>query len=365
LPLTIEQPTFLADPSHRKRVFARAVYNLAAAPKKTSKVTKGLAGHLKYCYGACIKRNRHLPKEELSRKVYNVLDHICNIHENCDVAWCYDLKARERNQVYVPPADHRIDKNTDHESYLQLKNIFDQYASVEMMAYCNHFFDTQTNESLNESIANVAPKNVCYSNSVSLFSRVALVIGCHNLGYSRFFHDVFDEIGMSWTSTMSGYLNKRDKKKEKRKVYQQKFEVKLRRSQQQKKSREEVYKERVDKSYGPGVALTSVPTKKRKAQTETDKTKRSCKCGSTTHQRTTHKDCPLKHGPQLITPLPNMPPTTSQAAAPPPQTPWLSNPPPTTYQAAAPPPQTPWHTSTSATTTAAQNAMDVQPAAKY
>jgi len=150
LPLTIEQPTFLADPSHRKRVFARAVYNLAAAPKKTSKVTKGLAGHLKYCYGACIKRNRHLPKEELSRKVYNVLDHICNIHENCDVAWCYDLKARERNQVYVPPADQRIDKNTDHESYLQLKNIFDQYASVEMMAYCNHFFDTQTNESLNE-----------------------------------------------------------------------------------------------------------------------------------------------------------------------------------------------------------------------
>jgi uncharacterized CHY-type Zn-finger protein len=37
LPLTIEQPTFLADPSHRKRVFARAVYYLAAAPKKQAR----------------------------------------------------------------------------------------------------------------------------------------------------------------------------------------------------------------------------------------------------------------------------------------------------------------------------------------
>jgi len=291
-------------------------------------------------------------------KVYNVLDHICNIHDNCDVAWCYDLKARERNQVYVPPAENQIDKNTDNKIYIQLKNIFDQYASVEMMAYCNHFFDTQTNKSLNESIANVAPKNICYSNSVSLFSRIALVIGCNNLGYSRFFHAVFEELGMSWTSMLSEYLNKRDKKKERRKLYQQKFEVKLRRSKQQKKSREEVYKERVDKSYGPGVALTSVMTKKRKVQTETDKTKRSCKCGSTTHQRTSHKDCPLKDGPQLITPLPsNMP------AVPPAQMPLPSNPPSTTtlptlliHSQPVPPPlavRTPWPSNPSPTTTTA------------
>ena len=88
LPTIIEEPKFLADPSHRKRVFARAIYNLAAAPKKTSKVTKGLAGHMKYCYGACIKRNRHLPAEELSQKVYNILDHVCGKHNGCDAAWC-------------------------------------------------------------------------------------------------------------------------------------------------------------------------------------------------------------------------------------------------------------------------------------
>jgi len=128
-PVTIEEPTFLADPSHQKRVFARAIYKLASAPQKTSKVSKGLAGHLKYCYGACVKRNRHFPKEEFSLKVYNVLEHICRNHDNFDSAWCYNLKAKEKNEVYNAPPEHRI-KTTDQDTYLQLKAIFYQYASV-------------------------------------------------------------------------------------------------------------------------------------------------------------------------------------------------------------------------------------------
>jgi len=129
-PVTIEEPTYLAYPSHQKRVFARAIYKLASAPQKTSKVSKGLAGHLKYCYGACVKRNRHFPKEEFSLKVYNVLEHICRNHDNFDSAWCYNLKAKEKNEVYNAPPEHRI-KTTDQDTYLQLKAIFDQYASVE------------------------------------------------------------------------------------------------------------------------------------------------------------------------------------------------------------------------------------------
>jgi hypothetical protein len=55
LPLNVEEPAFCADPSHRKRVFARAIYNLSNLSMKKSAVLKGLAAHLKYCYGACIK----------------------------------------------------------------------------------------------------------------------------------------------------------------------------------------------------------------------------------------------------------------------------------------------------------------------
>ncbi len=113
LPVNVEEPTFLADPSHRKWVFARAIYNLANAPVKTSNVTKGLAAHLKNCYGACVKHYQHLSAEELSIKVYNILEHVCGCHDMCDESWCYDKKAIQLNVPYNPPADHRIDKNKD------------------------------------------------------------------------------------------------------------------------------------------------------------------------------------------------------------------------------------------------------------
>jgi hypothetical protein len=118
---TVEEPEFLADPSHRKRIFARAIYNLSSAPVKTSRVTKGLAGHLKYCYGACVKRNRHLKAEELSEKVANFLEHVCNNHVSCDAAWCYNVKPKEAGKVYSAPKDHRINKEIDKLTHLQLK----------------------------------------------------------------------------------------------------------------------------------------------------------------------------------------------------------------------------------------------------
>jgi hypothetical protein len=156
LPIAVEEPRFMADPSHRKRVFARSIYNLASTPVKVSKVNKGLAAHLKYCYGACVKGSHHLPASELSNKVYNILEHICGIHDACNVAWCYELTAKEKNKVCNPPKDHRISKE-DLATYQQLKKIFDQYACIDQMAYCNHPFDTQTNESLNTAIALLHP----------------------------------------------------------------------------------------------------------------------------------------------------------------------------------------------------------------
>jgi len=332
----VEQPTFKADPSHRKRVFARAIYQLASAPKKTSNVTKGLASHLKYCYGACVKRNRHLSAEELSNKVTNVLEHICDNHDQCDVAWCYNKQATESGKLYNAPKEHRIDKENDPVTYLQLQKIFEQYANVQQMNYCNHPFDTQTNEALNQAIATVAPKNVCYSSSGSLFSRVAIVIGVHNLGNDSFFQRLLQELSV-FPDGLSEYLRLRDKKKESKRIYRRKFDVKLKRSKQQKRSREEVFRERTDKSYGPGVGLTAgipAPRKENGSNRGEQNNKRSktCKCGSTSHQRTTHRECPLnasqKQQPQqaIVQPppivLPAPTPNALPEATPTPATPW-------------------------------------------
>jgi hypothetical protein len=88
---------------------------------KTSRFTKGLAGHLKYYYGACVKRNHHLTVEELSEKTKNILEHVCNNYKNCDAAWCYNVKAKEADKVCSVPKDHRKNKENDKVTYIQLK----------------------------------------------------------------------------------------------------------------------------------------------------------------------------------------------------------------------------------------------------
>jgi hypothetical protein len=88
---------------------------------KVSKVTKGLASHLKYCYGACVKRNHKLSAIQLSEKVYDILKHITDEHDCCDSAWCYDIKAKEESKVYNAPKEHRIDKVKDVLTYTQIK----------------------------------------------------------------------------------------------------------------------------------------------------------------------------------------------------------------------------------------------------
>jgi hypothetical protein len=290
-----EEPTFLADPSHRKRVFAHAIYTLASAPMKVSRVTKGLAAHLKYCYGAAVKRNWHLTADELSGKIYNILEHVCGNHEQCNESWCYDSKAIKLNKEYKPPADHWIQKS-DTNTYSQLKNIFNQYANVTQMAYCNHCFNTQTNEALNQAIATVAPKTTCYSGSISLYSRIGLVIGRHNLGWKGLFKKLCAHHNMTMTPILSRYLDRKDYVKNRKRKYQRKLDVKMARSRNQKKSRQEVFNERTDNSYGAGVGLNAglkQNTTTRQTANNINSLVKRCKCGSGTHSRTTHKECPL------------------------------------------------------------------------
>jgi hypothetical protein len=187
---------------------------------KRSAVTKGLAAHLKYYHGACVKRNRHCTAEELSVLVHNSLDHICGCHERCDAAWCYDKKAIEENLSFHPTSYHWLNKQKYPETYQQLKAIFNQYESVEILQYCNHPHNTQTNEVLNQAITNIAPKSVCYSGSISLYSRIAHVIGIHNIGHYHYFAALFTEVGLVMTASLAKFLTKKQDRKVSKKAYE-------------------------------------------------------------------------------------------------------------------------------------------------
>jgi hypothetical protein len=51
--------------------------------------------------------------------VYNVLEHICDNHDQFDIAWCYNKKGKESGKVNNAPKEHRIDKINDLVTHLQ------------------------------------------------------------------------------------------------------------------------------------------------------------------------------------------------------------------------------------------------------
>jgi hypothetical protein len=64
-------------------------------------------------------------------------------------------------------------------------------------------------------MSTIAPKNVCYSGTISLFSCIAIVVGIHNYGHVSFFSRLFGELGIKMTMILIEFL----RRKEKRKVY--------------------------------------------------------------------------------------------------------------------------------------------------
>ena len=175
-----------------------------------------------------------------------------------------------------------------------------------MMKYCTHPHDTQTNEALNQAIANVAPKSVCYSGTNSLNSRIGIIIGVHNMGLYSFFGYLFNAVGMKMTEVLSDFLKRKQHKKERKKSYQEQFNVKVCRSKKQKKALQDIYNKRTDVSYGHAVGLPVNNNKRKRkeriVESSLDPKQKKCKCGSTEHSRITHKYCPLNKKNNTSTP---------------------------------------------------------------
>jgi len=90
------------------------------------------------------------------------------------------------------------------------------------------------------------------------------------------------------------------------------------------KNREEVYKERIDTSYGAGVGLMAGIQKKRRVEKDKgNSTEERCKCGSNSHRQTTHRNCLLRQQKGPPPPIPTLG-TTQHQPGPPPHIPILA-----------------------------------------
>ena len=96
----IPEPSFLADPYHRVKVVAKHIFSIVNKSRDLRcGCTKADSLQLKKYWGYMIKKKRLKTIEELSEASKDPLEHMFNIHGNCNAEWCFKTRSSEEGKT--------------------------------------------------------------------------------------------------------------------------------------------------------------------------------------------------------------------------------------------------------------------------
>jgi hypothetical protein len=139
-----------------------------------------------------------------------VLEHQFDNHEYC-AGWC-PRKRMTREQLDASERFYR-NKTKDAKLYCVLQEKVGRFTTLPRLQECSHRMDTQVNESFNNIVAWMAPKNKVYCGSCSLSNRIGLAIGIKSIGLLECFRRLFLKLGIHMTPNVVHYLNWKDKRR--------------------------------------------------------------------------------------------------------------------------------------------------------
>jgi len=300
--------TFLVDPSHRRRVVGSQQF-------KIEKTVKGMKKSDCECYirnfGYAVKQNRHKSFEEFETAMKAVLEHHFDNHEFCSPVWCHFREDSHRKSDDTTRAKLRnLSVEENKVVYIEMKKIHDAATTRENLLMLLHGYDSQKNEALNRAFTKLAPKNIVFSKTFSLFDRLSFVIIIDSVGYAeglrRLLADIFEDEDNDPGPVLLGWANREDIFKQYILKRQQTKKEKIRRTKEKKirlskqRANDRRAKRRGDR-YGRGVAILPEEDEDNVAETgvRVSRTQRQrpsptqCKCGRTDHVRISFNDCEL------------------------------------------------------------------------
>ena len=156
--------------------------------------------------GYMIKKNREKTTEELSEASKVPLEHMFNSHDNCNAGWCFKTRASEEGKTYNERDNKFRCKQNDNQLYNILKKNLFPFQTDKALKESLHMFDTQKNESMNNVIAYVAPKNKTMAHSMSLNNKISCVVGISILRFKTYWKRVFTLMEIQTISTFEQFL---------------------------------------------------------------------------------------------------------------------------------------------------------------
>jgi hypothetical protein len=305
LPGHIPEPKWVADPNHRKKLFTK---DLRAFKGDTSKDRFGMSDmdvtRLGKSYGYMIRGLKRITEDKYVDAAKAVVEHHYDNHEYCG-QWC----PRRRLTDHEKNLSERYyrSKVNDAKLYVAINQIAARFITLPKLKEVAHVMDTQVNESMNNTIAWLAPKNKCFGGSQSLKNRISLAVGITSLGLHKYFTRLFHSLCITMPPNIHHFLGVRERRRQQRigktkekahkRLRKERLFEKLRKDEQVKRNEKKknfgTYRSGINMEdpNGPEVYAWVKPPKKRSKQS----TDVVCKhCGMTGHSRTSSRKC-LKH----------------------------------------------------------------------
>lgn len=171
------------------------------------------------------------PKSEWMTGATSVLDHHFDVHKNCG-DWCVRKKQLQQSTTAEQNTDRTAEGNNkfchcmtkDAKLCSELTARIARFTAMEGLEEVGHGWDTQVNESLNDSVTWLAPKNKHCSGSQSLKNRIAAVVCINGVGILEFHKRLFQMSGISVPPNTLHCLTWRDRQRSKRIVASKKTE---------------------------------------------------------------------------------------------------------------------------------------------
>jgi len=190
----VPQPAFLADPAHRKKTFKNKLYSIKGTSVRVNHgIQDGDILRLTLYYAYFIRQLKDKPEEEWVESGKALVDHHFDSHDFCG-EWC--KRKKETEEEKLQSKKQYRDKNRDHGLYSLLCGAIAPFISLPCLKEVGHGANTNVNESLNQTISWLAPKNRTYCGSMSLRNRVGMAVSVHLVGFDTFYNDLFRHLGL-------------------------------------------------------------------------------------------------------------------------------------------------------------------------
>jgi len=293
--------TYLADPSHRRRVVGGQLYKLELTCKEMKKTD---CECLIRNFGYAVKQNRDKTEEEFSNAMKAALEHHFDNHEYCNPSWCHFREDSVRKSDDTIRAKLRNKSNPENKKmYDEVKKIYDANTTHENLLMLMHPYDSQKNEAINRAFLKQAPKSIVFSKTFSLFDRLSFVIIIDSVGYEgalkRITADIFGNKKGDLSLVQKCWAKREDKFKlyicERQKTKREKIRRTMVRKLRLKDQRAQnvVARNKGDEyKRGIGVHVKATAVVGKRIQTKRA-TPTKCKCGLGDHLRISFKLCKL------------------------------------------------------------------------